>query len=354
VEDNEINQQVAKEILEGAGLVVSLADNGQEALDAVQADAFDAVLMDVQMPVMDGYAATRAIRRDDRYKDLPIIAMTAHAMAGDAQKSLDAGMQDHVTKPIDPERLFDALQKWIRSERVAADPVVEAPPPLIPDVTATADDSLPDHLPGFEIAAGLKRLQGNRKLYRKLILDFADNYAGAGLEIRKYVVAGLFQQAHEHVHSLKGVAGNLEARLLLAATMAVEDLVKGVDAGSVLPVQVLDPELNQLKKALEQAVTAVRTWMPASEPPVDHDRAPSSTIEEMPPELARDTATRLQNAAEIGDIGELRAIAVALETHSSDLAHLRRQIESMVDNFDMEGILKLAGKLWKVSLTDPS
>ena len=113
VEDNDINQQVAREILEGAGLIVSLADNGQEAVTAVQTGTYDVVLMDIQMPVMDGYAATRAIRRDDRYKDLPILAMTAHAMAGDAQKSLDAGMQDHVTKPIDPEHLFAALQKWI-------------------------------------------------------------------------------------------------------------------------------------------------------------------------------------------------------------------------------------------------
>jgi two-component system sensor histidine kinase/response regulator len=108
---------------------VSLADNGQEAVTAVQTDAYDVVLMDIQMPVMDGYAATRAIRRDDRYKDLPILAMTAHAMAGDAQKSLDAGMQDHVTKPIDPEHLFAALQKWIRPERLVAETVVDAPPP---------------------------------------------------------------------------------------------------------------------------------------------------------------------------------------------------------------------------------
>jgi two-component system sensor histidine kinase/response regulator len=270
VEDNEINQQVAKEILEGAGLIVSLADNGQEAVDAVQADAYDVVLMDIQMPVMDGYAATRAIRRDDRYKDLPILAMTAHAMAGDAQKSLDAGMQDHVTKPIDPEHLFAALQKWIRPGRVAAKTVVDAPPPSAgPNGPAATDEALPDHLPGFEIAAGLKRLQGNRKLYRKLLVDFVNNYAEAGQQIREDITAGNFQQAHEHVHSLKGVAGNLEARLLLAATMAVEDLVKGVDAGSVLPVQVLEPELNQLEKALDQSVTAVQTLMPAAQSPAN-------------------------------------------------------------------------------------
>jgi polar amino acid transport system substrate-binding protein len=133
VEDNEINQQVAKEILEGAGLNVSLAGNGQEAIDAINKNEYDAVLMDVQMPVMDGYTATRKIRewetevRGQKTEDrkggsefspqpsaLPIIAMTAHAMAGDADKSIAAGMSDHVTKPIDPDQLFGTLKKWIQ------------------------------------------------------------------------------------------------------------------------------------------------------------------------------------------------------------------------------------------------
>ena len=133
VEDNEINQQVAKEILEGAGLRVTLANNGQEAVDAVQNSHYDVVLMDVQMPVMDGYTATRKIRewetevRGQRAEDrkessalspqpsaLPIIAMTAHAMAGDEEKSMAVGMNGHVTKPIDPDQLFGTLQKWIQ------------------------------------------------------------------------------------------------------------------------------------------------------------------------------------------------------------------------------------------------
>jgi signal transduction histidine kinase/CheY-like chemotaxis protein len=114
VEDNEINQQVAREILEGAGLNVALANDGQEAVNAVKENNYDAVLMDIQMPVIDGYTATREIRKDERFKELPIIAMTAHAMAGDEDKSLQAGMNGHVTKPIDPDQLFSALQKWIK------------------------------------------------------------------------------------------------------------------------------------------------------------------------------------------------------------------------------------------------
>ncbi len=157
VEDNEINQQVAKEILEGAGLNVTLANNGQEAVNAVKENEYDAVLMDIQMPVMDGYTATRKIREweqeirgqrtevrsqkaEDRVQtsnlqpptsSLPIIAMTAHAMAGDEDKSLQAGMNGHVTKPIDPDQLFATLQKWIKpSEKRATTqkPVVSVGP----------------------------------------------------------------------------------------------------------------------------------------------------------------------------------------------------------------------------------
>ena len=113
VEDNEINQQVASEILAAVGVSVTLANNGQEAVQAVSGNDFDAVLMDVQMPVMDGYEATRRLRQDPRFQTLPIIAMTAHAMAGDREKSLAAGMDDHVTKPIDPEALFRTLEHYV-------------------------------------------------------------------------------------------------------------------------------------------------------------------------------------------------------------------------------------------------
>jgi CheY-like chemotaxis protein len=114
VEDNEINQQVARELLEGAGLPVAIATNGEEAVGAVKKKDFEAVLMDVQMPVMDGYQATREIRKDERLKGLPIIAMTAHAMTGDREKCLKAGMNDYVSKPIDPDELFFTLVKWIK------------------------------------------------------------------------------------------------------------------------------------------------------------------------------------------------------------------------------------------------
>jgi signal transduction histidine kinase/DNA-binding response OmpR family regulator/HPt (histidine-containing phosphotransfer) domain-containing protein len=350
-EDNAINQQVAKEILEGAGLIVTLAENGQEALDALETSDYAAVLMDIQMPVMDGYEATAEIRRDDRFKDLPVIAMTAHAMAGDDQKSLDAGMQAHVTKPIDPDNLFAVLGEWIRPGGTGAPETGFREEPLAtPMPPQEAAEALPDNLPGFDIPAGLRRLQGNRRLYRKLLVDFMQSYGDAGRYIRDAVAAGRFGDAHERVHSLKGVAGNLEARALLEATMAVESQVKSVGPVAPPSAQTLEPLLAKLDQTLEQALAGVRALEPDSEPAGDSAAAASATGGGMPADLARETATRLQDAAEIGDIAELKAIGEALENQSPDLAPTGRDIKSMADNFDVEGILKLAGALWKASL----
>ena len=150
-EDNEINQQVAKEILEQAGLVVSIANNGKEAVEMVSAGNFEVVLMDIQMPVMGGFEATQEIRKDERFKDLPIIAMTAHAMAGDREKSLEAGMNDHVTKPIDPDQLLSALVKWIKpGKREMSEGESES---LIGK--KEVKEILPSELPGISIASGL-------------------------------------------------------------------------------------------------------------------------------------------------------------------------------------------------------
>ncbi|NIS60490.1 MAG: PAS domain S-box protein, partial [Proteobacteria bacterium] len=224
VEDNEINQQVAKEILEGGGLNVTLANNGQEALDAVRKNEYDAVLMDANMPVMDGYEATRVIRSDQRFKDLPVIAMTAHAMAGEREKSLEAGMNDHVTKPIDPEKLLGTLVKWIKpgKERVTAwqrDVTAERPGPA---QATPAGEDLPESLPGFDLEAGLKRLQRNRRLYRKLLLDFAANYSGVGDEIRQALDSKEMERVNGLVHGLKGMAGNLAATDLHSAAVEME------------------------------------------------------------------------------------------------------------------------------------
>uniref|UniRef100_UPI0025F208DD response regulator n=1 Tax=uncultured Thiodictyon sp. TaxID=1846217 RepID=UPI0025F208DD len=166
VEDNDLNQEVAIELLRQAGLIVDLAANGLIALDKVAADDYDCVLMDVQMPVMDGLAATRAIRRLPHRRELPIVAMTANAMASDRERCLAAGMNDHVAKPIDPEELWAKLLQWTRrpAAGTSGDTAPIAPPPQTPaeppDLTGIA---------GLDAAAGLRRCLGQEGLYRSLL-----------------------------------------------------------------------------------------------------------------------------------------------------------------------------------------
>jgi CheY-like chemotaxis protein/HPt (histidine-containing phosphotransfer) domain-containing protein len=345
VEDNEINQQVAKEILEGGGLNVTLANNGQEAVDAVREKRYDAVLMDVHMPVMDGYEATDTIRSDDRFKDLPIIAMTAHALAGDEEKSLEAGMNDHVTKPIDPERLLATLVKWIKpgKEQVAAwqpDVTAERPGPV---QAIRAEGDLPESLPGFDLAAGLKRLQGNRRLYRKLLLDFAANYSGVAGEIREALNAKEMERVHGLVHNLKGMAGNLAATDLQSAAIAMEKLVKRGEQKRAPSRKKLDQGFAEVENAINQALESVKALGPSAE---DEAAEPSAELmASVPPERVREVAQRMRNAAEMGDATELKSIAEELKSQWDSLMDFGNKVLQLAEDFDFDGILKLAGEL---------
>ncbi len=341
VEDNEINQQVAQEILEGAGLVVAIANNGREAVERVQSSEFEAVLMDVQMPVMDGYTATRKIRNlESEIRNVPVIAMTAHAMAGDEDKSLKAGMNDHVTKPIDPDQLFAALQKWIKPVAARAagkkPPVPGAPPE--PEQAVPDKDDLPESLPGFDLAAGLSRLMGNKRLYRKLLLDFGTSYGGVAGEIREALAAGDFNQAHSLVHNLKGLAGNLAATDLQAATVAMEKLVKGQSQETV-PEKDLEETLAELENYLNRALDAVRTLgRPAEKRIIARGTNGMATV---PAEIGREAIERIQAAAEMGDVMQIKSIAQELNSEFDAVAPFCDALVRLAEDFDFDGIQKL-------------
>jgi two-component system sensor histidine kinase/response regulator len=344
VEDNEINQQVAREILEGAGLNITLANDGQEAVNAVKESNYDAVLMDVQMPVMDGYTATREIRKDDRFKELPIIAMTAHAMAGDEDKSLEAGMNGHVAKPIDPDQLFATLQKWIKpsEKRAITHKSVVSVESSVADKVIPAEAELPESLPGFDLADGLKRLQGNKRLYRKLLLSFATDYNKAANEIREALDAEDFDRAHSLVHNLKGLAGNLSATDLQATAVNMEKLVKGVDKKNPSSKQ-LNLRLSELETVLNQALESVQSLGASAEENVC--KLSDEEIAAIPAEFAHDVAKRIRDAAEMGDVMTLNAIAEEMKAHSDSCMPLSKQIIQMAEDFEFDGILKLADAL---------
>ena len=216
-EDNLVNQMLASRILENQGHSVVVAPDGVQALRTLEQQPFDLVLMDIQMPVMDGLTATKLIRADERFRKLPILAMTAHAMNGDCERSLNAGMNDHITKPIDPNRLTAALIRWmpeLHTERSAS--ILE------PTNRTPQEDGIPDQLPPFDIQSALARTNGKTKLLRKLMLGFRDQYASAGSELRELIVAGRVVDAERLAHSLKSVAAMLEARDLAEAASAVE------------------------------------------------------------------------------------------------------------------------------------
>jgi PAS domain S-box-containing protein len=361
VEDNEINQQVALEILKGAGLEVVLAVNGREAFERVTRESFDAVLMDVQMPVMDGYAATNQIRkwecgrrnsegesgkaeggrRKQAMPPIPIIAMTANAMSGDSAKSLAAGMNDHITKPIDPDTLFETLARWIarhaRDGNGAALPA--APAAGRSGGCIREEPDLPDELPGFDLAAGLRRLQGNRALYRRLLLDFAGRHRHEAEHLRRALDSGDFDRVRQRVHAVKGVAGNLAAVQLQAASKALEAAVR--NAGPMQPpdaAELLNAH-DVFKAALDLAVAAAGSL--ASPGRASGETPPTDTAPAAPPEVSAYRIAALRAAAESGDVGELAALARGLSADSHAGCAVGERILRMVEEFDIEGIFHL-------------
>lgn len=207
VEDNEINRQVAVEMLEGAGLRVTVAENGLSAVEQIRQHTFDAVLMDIQMPVMDGYQATEEIRRDGRFKGLPIIAMTASAMAQDREKAFSAGMNDHVSKPIDVKALFSALTKWIEPRQgVPADTERKT------GAAVHEEKGIPlAAIGGMDVELGLRRSSGNRKLYERLLRKFYEEYTDAAREIEAALATGDRELGRRLAHTMKAMAGNVGA-----------------------------------------------------------------------------------------------------------------------------------------------
>ena len=217
-EDNEINQQIAREILEGAGFLVDIANNGAEAVNMVSRKQYDLVLMDVQMPEMDGHEATMRIRQQPAFEHLPILAMTAGAMTEDKQRARQAGMNDHVAKPIEIRALFGALARWIQPGSRAV-PVVDAQ-----ESHAVSSADLPHSLQGIDIALGLQRIGGNPALFRDLLIKFRDSNATFMADIRTALVDDL-ELASRLAHTLAGVAGNLGANDL---ALAAKDLELGI------------------------------------------------------------------------------------------------------------------------------
>ena len=197
VEDNEMNLDLAIELLQDVGADVTIARNGLEALNQVDSSTFDCVLMDIQMPEMDGLTATQKIRQNEQHKRLPILAMTAHAMKGEAEKSLAAGMNEHITKPIDPFILYKALIKHIHQKDIS--------------IQQTSGEVLPYQIEGINLQDGLYRLGNKRASYEKLLKSYAAVYGNIEEECEQLLRDQQIKPIAAYVHTLSGITGNIGA-----------------------------------------------------------------------------------------------------------------------------------------------
>jgi PAS domain S-box-containing protein len=245
VEDDPINREIASTVLRRAGIVVSVACDGREALDMLERQRFDGVLMDCQMPVMDGYAATRALREQPSGRELPVIAMTANALVGDRDKVLAAGMNDHMAKPIEVEALFATLARWVRP---AAIEPAQAPKSAC---DASRTDSL-EGVAGIDHRAGLDAM-GDEALYRRLLQMFRDREADFPQRFRAARAMGQKEAAMRMAHNLKSVTGALAVRAVHPAAAELERACSdGTDDADVETLvrrvaQLLGPVISELQ-----------------------------------------------------------------------------------------------------------
>lgn len=341
VEDNDINQQIARELLERAGVEVTVASNGAEAVGIVLEQDFSLVLMDVQMPVMDGLEATRRIREAGKSRRaLPIVAMTAHATTMDREHSLRAGMNDHLTKPINPEELYAALARWIGPIK-SVRPVTSAPVPNPETVSygsgETAEVSFLGDVRGLDVRAGLANVAQNKELYLELLCRFADRYSSTAQELKELLDDEAREEALRLAHTVKGVAANLGALDLAAASQRLEQGIRR------------DTSLAPLLEAYAAHMQVVLDNVNAMVPPC-HTAAPVGGQSVLLSDMDRRRMVRLLDNAprrmEV-DWGKVRdELAACLHLmEQSDMEEDFRGVLRALDDFDTELVERRAQAL---------
>jgi two-component system sensor histidine kinase/response regulator len=256
-EDNPTNQEIALAILEGAGIIVEIANNGKKAVEALQRSRFDAVLMDIQMPEMDGYEATKMIRKDSKFKSLPIIAMTAHAMKGDEEKCLEAGMDGYVSKPINQDRLFHTIWKSMEYQKREPYPM-EPEAPEAMDIKVKQIEDLPERLPGINIQDALSALNIEKTVFKHILIGFLKNNKESANKIRDAFDKKNMEILVQLAHSLKGSAGNIGASDLHKAAQELETAGReGVPTSALF--ERVETDLNQVLESLQLLVDTSKT-----------------------------------------------------------------------------------------------
>ena len=258
-EDNAINREVALDLLHGVGLTVDVAEDGIEAIEQARRHRYELVLMDMQMPNLDGLEATRAIRALSGWQEIPILAMTANAFEEDRRACQAAGMNDHIAKPVDPARLFEALLHWLPTSEALAQGPTTTP---IPQVDTASDPSHTTqlealrHLAGLDLAAGLAVVQGREASYLRILGLFAQGHEDDAARLREHLTCGALTEAQELAHALKGAAGNVGAiAIARLATQMDAALRQGEMEAAELVLGELETHLPPLLLRLQAILT---------------------------------------------------------------------------------------------------
>jgi signal transduction histidine kinase/DNA-binding response OmpR family regulator len=318
VEDNDMNLDLATELLADVGINLSVARNGLEAIEQVEKERFDAVLMDIQMPEMDGLTATQKIRQDVRFKELPILAMTAHAMKGEAEKSIAAGMNEHITKPIDPLVLYSALIRHIKKTSIE----VQAPAPSKSDLI----------IPGLNTSDGLYRVGGKTESYIKLLRSYMAVYHNVEIEGGKILASGDIKGLDAYIHTLSGITGNIgakEAHGKIAPLSArlhalASDSTQKISHVEITAISEVFSDIADLISNIESALTQL-TSAPISKQAIDED-----TLRKFWSELL--LLTRANDSAAVDMAQQL------LDKHQLDIEtglKLKRAIDAL-ESFEFE------------------
>jgi len=324
VEDNEINRQLAIELLKKTGALVETAANGEEAVTMVTGGGtkYDLVLMDIQMPIMDGYEATRRIRSDRRFTPLPIIAMTANALVVDREKSLATGMNDHLSKPIDPKAFYACLLRWIKP-RVGSRGNNQQPQP---EKFAPLD--FPENIPGIDLEVGLQRVLGNKMLYLQLLRDFQQDFAAFTEQVSVALQGGELETATRLAHTLKGAAGSLGADGLQEKALKLESTMKENPENA-------QTQLDSTGQALEALLAAL------------HQALPAGTVNETEAGVTFDISgfrpkmKTLRRLLEQSDMDAEEAFLEVKAALSAGYPKQTAQITRLLDSLDFKAALKL-------------
>ena len=333
VEDHEINQEIAMELLSSHGIEVKLAVNGKDALEKINEESFDGVLMDCQMPVMDGYEATSKIREDDRFKDLPIIALTANAMESDIKKAFDSGMNDQISKPIRPVDMFNTIAKWISPSKDANKDE------LFKKSSEDEEIEIPD-IDGIDIKKGLVTTDNNKTLYRKLLMRFKENQKDFQREFEGALNSNDVESAKRYAHTLKGVAGSIGAVDVQETAAKLESAFEeGADAQQAINKALPDvvKQLNHVMEALE--ILEEKSFIESDNEALDKGKL-SELLKEIRTLLEDDDTDALEYCSQLRGI---KGIAIL----DKDVNTLIKKIESYAFDEALEVLEMLEASLGK-------